>query len=108
MGVNCSSSSKEKSRIPLSHPSCSKRSKKKRKREKKKKNNSIHESSPTLSSHVGDEILATTSHAGGISLVTASDTSNGSPTFMSHIYVDSLASMSRTWGTSPISLRKNH
>ena len=70
MGANCSSSFKEKSRIPFSPPSCNKKSKKRRKRKSKKKNNSILSSS-TFASHVEDESSAAASHAGGMSLVTA-------------------------------------
>lgn len=71
MGVNCSCFAPNKSRLPLSPPSCNNKSKKKRKRKNKKKNSSLHESSPTSSSHVGDDPSATTIHARVISLVTA-------------------------------------
>ena len=106
MGVNCSSYSQEKYRLPLSPPSCNNKSKKNRKRKNKKKNSYLHESSPTFASHVGDEPLVAASHSGGISLVTTSHTSDGSPTSMSHVIDYSLDSMSWVGGISPIFLLK--
>lgn len=79
MGANFSSYFKEKYGTPFSPPYCKKKSKKRRKRKSKKKKNSIPSSS-TSASHVEDEPSATASHAGGISLVTASNTSTLSST----------------------------
>jgi len=99
MGANCSSSFKDKYGIPFSLPSCNKKSQNRRKRKSKKKNNSIHSSSTSVS-YVGDEPSATASHTRGISLVTASHTSNSSSTSASHVEDYPLASASHAGGTS--------
>lgn len=84
MGVKFSSSSKEKSRIPLSLPSYNKTPKNKRKTKKNNNNSSINESSPTFTNNVGCELPATLICIGGISLVTTRHISKDLVTYVSH------------------------